>query len=277
MPMKNRILSIFIIALMSISLVACGKASNTVDSIEKQDAETQEVEATEVISTIESTENVVENAIEESIEDVAEKVSESETEVISEEPTEEIESESEESPAYTFVDMDAIKYAKSNVNVRNLPNKMGDKLGGLSQNEEIHITGKCNETGWYRFEYKGDVAYVSNEYIVDEKIEIPVEPAPATQANNTTAGHWYDNYQKYVWYDMGDYVFCIVGSLDEEKHYTFSNEANSYAEILRQRYPDRDAVYGGNGPQNLHVALISAVGKNELGHPKWDDVHYIWQ
>lgn len=179
-------------------LTACGESKTEVNTnlvveedinISDGDTDSKVDESAEVISKIESTETVVEEATENPTEEVVEEVAESKTEVITEEPTEEIKSESEESPAYTFVDMDAIKYAKSNVNVRNLPNKMGDKLGGLSQNEEIHITGKCNETGWYRFEYKGDVAYVSNEYIVDEKVvAAPPAETPSNGGGNNSGG-----------------------------------------------------------------------------------------
>ena len=53
---------------------------------------------------------------------------------------------------YTFEDMDATKYAKSTVNVRSLPTSDGEKLGSLSTNDEVRVTGKCTETCWYRIE-----------------------------------------------------------------------------------------------------------------------------
>lgn len=83
---------------------------------------------------------------------------------------------------YSFEDMNATKYAKSTVNVRSLPTTDGEKLGGLSTNDEIKVTGKCNETGWYRIEYADAIAYVSDEYLVDEKV---VTPTPeSTQASS---------------------------------------------------------------------------------------------
>ena len=84
---------------------------------------------------------------------------------------------------YTFEDMDATKYAKSTVNVRSLPNSDGENLGSLSTNDEVKVTGKCNETGWYRIEYSDGIAYVSDEHLVDEKVEAQAETkasAPAT-------------------------------------------------------------------------------------------------
>ena len=72
---------------------------------------------------------------------------------------------------YTFTDMDATKYAKSTVNVRSLPTADSEKLGGLSTNNEVKVTGQCNETGWYRIEYNNDAAYVSDSYLVDNKVQ----------------------------------------------------------------------------------------------------------
>ena len=88
---------------------------------------------------------------------------------------------------YTYTDMDATKYAKSTVNVRSLPNSDGENLGSLSTNDEVKVTGKCNETGWYRIEYSDGIAYVSDEYLVDEKVEAKAEAkvsAPAPAASN---------------------------------------------------------------------------------------------
>lgn len=73
--------------------------------------------------------------------------------------------------AYTFKDMDATKYAKSSINVRNMPGTDGEKIGSLSFNQEVKVTGQCNETGWYRIEYSGGTAYASDSYLVDNKIE----------------------------------------------------------------------------------------------------------
>ena len=84
---------------------------------------------------------------------------------------------------YTFEEMDATKYAKSTVNVRSLPNTDGEKLGGLSTNDEVKVTGKCAETGWYRIEYSDGIAYVSDDYLVDEKVEVQAS-APAQNSSD---------------------------------------------------------------------------------------------
>ena len=80
-------------------------------------------------------------------------------------------------PTYTYTDMSATMYAKQSVNVRTLPNTDGEMVGSLSTNQEIVITGQCNETGWYRFEYNGQTAYVSNNYLSDTKMEAAQSPS----------------------------------------------------------------------------------------------------
>lgn len=175
--MKKRVLSVlFMLSLCSFMLVGCDSSTPTSepDTIVETIADTPEI-----MPTPESEPETIEETNEVAVDQV--ETIETDANIATEE------TKIEESPAYTFTDVDAIKYAKSNVNVRNLPDKVGDKLGGLSQNEEIHITGQCNETGWFRFEYKGDVAYVSNDYIVDEKVEV-MQPAPADNGNSKNSG-----------------------------------------------------------------------------------------
>lgn len=80
---------------------------------------------------------------------------------------------------YTYTDLDKVMYAKQEVNVRDLPSTDGNTLGGLTWAQEVHVTGQCTETSWYRIEYNGGVGYVSNEYLVDTK--------PVASTNNNTA------------------------------------------------------------------------------------------
>lgn len=83
---------------------------------------------------------------------------------------------------YTYTDMDKTMWAKSSVNVRNLPSTDGSKVDSLKASEEVKVTGQCNETGWYRLEGN---KYVSNNYLVDAK---PVQQAsqPSQPAQPTT-------------------------------------------------------------------------------------------
>ena len=70
-------------------------------------------------------------------------------------------------------------YARAAVNVRNQPSTDGEKVGQLTQGQEVTVTGQCEETGWYQIEMNGEKAFVSNSYIVAEK------PTTAAKTNQT--------------------------------------------------------------------------------------------
>ena len=107
----------------------------------------------------------------------------------------------EPEPQYTYTDMSAAMYATQTVNVRNLPNTDGEKVGSLSTNEEIAVTGQCNETGWYRFEYNGVTSYVSNNYVSDTQVEVsaPAELASSGGSSSNNAGKEPCPYPLNVW------------------------------------------------------------------------------
>lgn len=88
---------------------------------------------------------------------------------------------------YTCTEMTQTMYAKSAVNVRDLPSTDGKKIGSLKASQEITVTGKCDQTGWYRFDWNNTTGYVSDKYIVSEK---PVSNVAAT-GNSNTAGNQY--------------------------------------------------------------------------------------
>lgn len=177
--MKRKSFALLVILTLAFSLSACGTKTNTIPTEEIQ-TETSEQKMPEPGETMVSTQATTPETIESAVLD---EPTMPETEVQTEAP------ELEESAQYTFTDMDAIKYEKSSVNVRSLPDKSGDKLGGLNTNDEVNITGQCNETGWFRFEYKGDVAYVSNDYVVDEKVA--EQPATSNSDISNSDGAWY--------------------------------------------------------------------------------------
>ncbi len=88
---------------------------------------------------------------------------------------------------YTCTEMTQTMYAKSAVNVRDLPSTDGKKIGSLKASQEITVTGKCDQTGWYRFDWNNTTGYVSDKYIVSEK---PVSNVAAT-GNSNAAGNQY--------------------------------------------------------------------------------------
>ena len=145
---KNTVMAML---LLSVSLIAC----------DNQEA-VEVAENTEITENIDSNETEVDPALEteEAVsEDVVTDETEAEEVAVEESAdakttTEEIAEESADTTsAYTYTDLDAIKYAKQSVNVRSLPSTDGEKLGALSALQEVKVTGQCNETGWYRINY----------------------------------------------------------------------------------------------------------------------------
>ena len=74
------------------------------------------------------------------------------------------------STGYTYSELSQTMYAKSAVNVRDLPSTDGKKIGSLKASQEITVTGKCDQTGWYRFDLNGTTGYVSDKYIVSKNL-----------------------------------------------------------------------------------------------------------
>lgn len=91
--------------------------------------------------------------------------------------------EAEKKPTYTYSSLNTKMYATQSVNVRSLPSTSGSRLGGLAYAQEVSVTGKCNETGWYRIEYQGKEAFVSNSYLTSEK---PVVQRPSKQQSSSS-------------------------------------------------------------------------------------------
>lgn len=139
-------------AVMMISLVGCGKAS-----------EPKTIETPEVVEEVtEEATETVEKATE--VSEVAEEPTEAPA---AEEPVAE-----EPASPYSYTELSQTMYAQSTVNVRDLPEQTGAKLGSLSTNQEVTVIGQCNETGWYRISYNGGEGFVSNSYLGSEKVAV---------------------------------------------------------------------------------------------------------
>lgn len=169
--MKRKLI---IAMLLSLSLlVGCGTNSSEIN-----DEATAEVEIEEEVIEVAS----------ENVEDASNDDESSTTEEASEEEaTEEDESDdasTSDSQQYTFTGMTATMYASNSVNLRDIPEKTGNKVGNLNKGEEVSVTGKCNETGWYRIDKDGSTVYVSDSYLQDEK---PTEDTVSTQSSTASS------------------------------------------------------------------------------------------
>ena len=182
-------------------LIGCGKTENTtVADISETETIAEPTPTFEEVTEPEASE------VEETTETEAEEITttDTETEAVEPEPT-----PTEEDTKIT--EMSATMYATQTVNVRSLPNAESDKLGSLSTNDEIQVTGQA-ENGWYRFDYNGNVAYVSNKYVGDKKVEVAApannnsgsgsEASGSTSSNTCPYPLWQpvDNWDKISWY-----------------------------------------------------------------------------
>lgn len=196
----------------ALMLTACGSketTSNKTASTETTSVtatETNSVESTEMTTTeatVEPTEAPTETAPAPAVEPTTASV----------EPT-------AVSTGYTYSELNQTMYAKSAVNVRDLPSTDGKKIGSLKASQEITVTGKCDQTGWYRFDLNGTTGYVSDKYIVSEKPAVntvasannssntAATPAPAqttTTGTTDTSGEYFDR-------AMAEQVFALVNA-----------------------------------------------------------------
>lgn len=276
--MKKRLLGLLLGIMLVFGCVGCGAENATTEpTTEAVETATTSIEQSEVtdtpeettVSTPEETEQAEEVVTETTKTEVAsaeepEATTEPSTEEVTPEPTEEPE------PEYTYTDMTATMYATQTVNVRDLPDTSGNKVGSLSTNDEITISGQCNETSWYRFEYNGNVAYVSNKYVGENKVEVQQQAtanngSEQAQAPSTPAS----NYEKNVWYDMGEYFFIMCNSQEEANYYY--GHHYEVSPILEERYPDR-GVYIIGRPN--YVTLVAALYQSSEGFPYWPTIDY---
>ena len=196
--MMKKFITIGAVLVLSLSMLAgCGNSTSN-------EADTKIENEVIAEQSSEKNEEVAENS-----EAIAEVVPETETTDVVDEPedvvetTEEVPENSEavEEPVapkteYTYSALDKTMYAKSSVNVRDLPSTDGERIGGLSARQEVHVTGQCNETGWYRIAYGDGEAYVSNSYIVAEKPAEP-QPEPEQPTQPTQPSGNYDGYDEF--------------------------------------------------------------------------------
>ena len=164
----------------ALMLTACGSKETT--SNETASTETTSVTATETNS-VESTEITTTEATVEPTEAPTETAP-AESPAPAAEPTTAPVESTAVSTGYTYSELNQTMYAKSAVNVRDLPSTDGKKIGSLKASQEITVTGKCDQTGWYRFELNNTTGYVSDKYIVSEKPAVNI-----VATNNTTAGN----------------------------------------------------------------------------------------
>lgn len=182
---KDAVKTVVAILCAALMLTACGSKETT--SNETASTETISVESTEMTTTEETVaEPATEPTVEPTEAPMESKTAPAESPAPAVEPTAAPVESTAVSTGYTYSELSQTMYAKSAVNVRDLPNTDGKKIGSLKASQEITVTGKCDQTGWYRFEWNNTTGYVSDRYIVSEK---PAANTVAAAGNNNTAGN----------------------------------------------------------------------------------------
>ena len=206
---KDAVKTVVAILCAALMLTACGSKETT--SNETASTETTSATATEATS-VESTEMTTTEA--------AVEPTEAPTETPAESPAPAVESTAAPvestavSTGYTYSELSQTMYAKSAVNIRDLPSTDGKKIGSLKASQEITVTGKCDQTGWYRFDGNNTTGYVSDKYIVSEKPagnntaatqQNTATPAPAQTTTTGSSEPYFDR-------AMAEQVFALVNN-----------------------------------------------------------------
>ena len=155
-----------------------------------------------------------------------------------------------EEPTYTVREMDKTMYVKQAVNLRSGPSTDYEKIGSLTTNQEVTVTGQANN-GWYRIDYNGGVAFVSNNYLSDTKVEV----APPDDGGNTNEDEndGEEEYTPPTDDDTNDDFWDIVFPEDPEPIYTVDEVISIYRTTLESNgmmwfpdvYPNSEDPTGG--------------------------------
>lgn len=133
--------------------------------------------------------------------------------------------------AFTVKKVSGQMAATASVNVRTGPSTEYKRLGTLSKNQKITVTG-VTDNGWYRTDYKGKTGYVSGKYLKG-KVKTPKEDKNAeavkTGRKNTDLPQVViDNGLDYIWScldsDERDNVERLLEAMRDCKEATFDRD-----------------------------------------------------
>lgn len=151
---------------------------------------------------------------------------------------------------YTVEDMtDTTMYAKSSVNVRKGPSAEDEKLGSLNTAAEVTVTG-LTSTNWYRVSYNDGVAYVSANYLQNEKPVVQSTPAAGSavaSAEPTEAD-----------------LYSVYSAAELDAAYA-SGDMALYNQMLKADIDAFDAKWGtnwGGGGTQPGTAVASTAGSS---------------
>lgn len=264
----NKYKAVAAMLLFSIMLAGCGTTKPSEETSTSKNEKTKATETELALNTETESATNTEAEVESESEDAAENQSTENNTATS--------SAQEEIPGYTFTDLSQTMYATTSVNVRNLPSADGDKLGALYYNQEVIVTGKCNETGWYRIEYNSGNAYVSDSYVSDTK-QAERSSAPIFIGGNTFT----QTQEAYFDRDKGVAVFNMINAeraanglaqlaWDENAYNWACRRAQEivtdFSHSGNAGSPYGENIYWGSGVRSadeIHTAYYNSPGHHE--------------
>ena len=267
---KDAVKTVVAILCAALMLTACGSketTSNETASTETTSAETTSVESTEITTTEETVaEPATEPTVEPTEAPMESKAAPAESPAPAVEPTAAPVEPTAVSTGYTYSELNQTMYAKSAVNVRDLPSTDGKKIGSLKASQEITVTGKCDQTGWYRFDWNNTTGYVSDKYIVSEKPAVNTVAANTASTQTTTTGTT-DTSGEYFDRAMAEQVFALVNA----ERTAAGIPALIWSEDLYNTAVQR--CYENDG----HAGVRPGMGENySEGQQSADEIYQSW-
>lgn len=83
--------------------------------------------------------------------------------------------------------LDKVMYSTSSVNLRDSSSSNGAKVGSLGYAQEVHVTGRDKNTGWYRIDNNGTQAWVSDSYLSDTKPQVQTPQNNKSNSSSSTS------------------------------------------------------------------------------------------
>ena len=124
----------------------------------------------------------------------------------------------------------------------------------------------------------GDYVYNNDATTEKDGTETATCSTCGDKSTRTKAGtklepetHWYDGYAKHVWHDMGGYMFWIGDTQEEANDMAWGNEIQSKADILGERYPDRNVYNMSSHSAGVPIAFTST----KIDVPSWRPT-FLW-
>ena len=130
--------------------------------------------------------------------------------------------------------VNATKYTNASVNVRADATKDSKKLGTLSINKKVIVTGKVNN-GWYRIKYKDGVGYIKATYLSNKKTEVKTSNSNSGNSSNSSSDSKNSGSSK----DNGSSSGTVSGDFA-----TDDSEDKTAEELLNDMGWDDDALEG---------------------------------